>query len=129
MRSHRGAVTVESESGQGTEFTVHLPAVIQCDGPSESMESLQTASWRGEGTVLVVDDEDLVRGFARDALESFGYGVVLAGEIRAEVPVVLCSGFVDEETTNRMAANGLAASLRKPYSLVALGRTLRSVFG
>jgi PAS domain S-box-containing protein len=77
VRGHRGAVTVESAPGQGTTFTVLLPA--SAGYPVEARSESHPADVAGSGTLLVVDDEELVRHFAQDVLESCGYQVLEAG--------------------------------------------------
>jgi PAS domain S-box-containing protein len=80
VRGHKGALKVSSESGRGTTFTVLFPraegaveaAAPAAEGPAEG--------WRGEGTVLVADDEEPVRGVAAHMLESLGFRVVLAAD-------------------------------------------------
>jgi CheY-like chemotaxis protein len=47
--------------------------------------------------------------------------------IRADIPVVLSSGYNEQEATNRFAGKGLAGFLQKPYQPTALLKTLRNV--
>lgn len=47
--------------------------------------------------------------------------------IRAEVPVVLCSGFTKQDVLDRFRAQGLAGFLHKPYSRTQLQTTMRDV--
>ena len=75
MRSHRGTLTVDSAPGEGTRFTVYFPAVAGAALPIEAAPAPRPAR-NGRGTVLVVDDEESIRVFARRALERAGYRVL-----------------------------------------------------
>jgi len=73
MKSHNGAIVVESELGMGITFTMYIPLV---DRPVAKVEVLQHAMPRGKARILVVDDEDMVREMAKRMLEELGYTVV-----------------------------------------------------
>jgi PAS domain S-box-containing protein len=74
VRGHKGLITVDSQPGAGTTFRVFLPAsaVVQ------KTEFAAPREARGKGTILVVDDEDLVRRMAKAALQRLGYAVITA---------------------------------------------------
>jgi PAS domain S-box-containing protein len=79
VRGHHGALQVQSERGRGTTFRIFLPAGA---GAAEGPPSPAVAGngWRGEGTVLVVDDEETVRRFATRALNRYGFQVITAAD-------------------------------------------------
>jgi two-component system, cell cycle sensor histidine kinase and response regulator CckA len=82
VRSHKGAIAVDSAEQIGSSFTVLLPAV-EAAMPSKDAEiAASTAVETGAGVVLIVDDEDLVRRAARATLEHFGYTVFEAADGR-----------------------------------------------
>ena len=83
VRGHRGAIKVYSTPGQGTTFKILLPAAGQHVVKAEEV-SVAPATARGE-TVLVVDDEQIVRRTAKTMLEGYGYSVVLAENGREAV--------------------------------------------
>jgi PAS domain S-box-containing protein len=76
-RQHGGWVEVESEVGTGTLFRVFLPLAAEppAMGPG-SVASMVTAG--GKETILLVEDEDSVRDYARTVLEMHGYRVLQA---------------------------------------------------
>lgn len=77
IRGHRGAVKVVSAPGKGSCFTVLFPAAKHVATAAAPKAASASAS-SGTGTVLVVDDEALVRETARRSLERRGYKVLLA---------------------------------------------------
>jgi CheY-like chemotaxis protein len=78
MRRHGGGVVVRSEPGQGTVFTMYLPLGVKaCTGEDESAV-LRDVPVRGSGSVLVVDDEELVRTTTAAMLKALGYTVHIA---------------------------------------------------
>ena len=79
VRGHGGFIEVSSAPGQGTAFRVRLPALAAGMGrPAKARETTRDLS--GAGTVLVIDDEEIVRNLARQTLEHYGYRVLLAEE-------------------------------------------------
>jgi len=75
VRGHQGGVNVRSAPGRGTVFQVLFPlAVTQKPEP----KVVRPAPRFTADTILVVDDEELVRRAAKVALEKYGYTAVLA---------------------------------------------------
>ena len=77
VRSHHGAIRIESQINCGTAFTVFFPAVA-CSPAALKTEG--TKVLEASGTVLVVDDEETVRSFAELCLKRFGFKVLLAAD-------------------------------------------------
>ena len=75
VRGHKGLLTVESAAGAGTAFCVFFPIAQQRLRPPQPVLA-ENAS--GEGAILVVDDEDIVRRVAQAALPRLGYRVLTA---------------------------------------------------
>jgi DNA-binding NtrC family response regulator len=75
VRGHKGALRVYSTPGQGSTFKVLFPAAA---GARPSVPVREAGVFRGSETILVVDDEDIVRQAARNALERYGYTVQTA---------------------------------------------------
>ncbi len=79
VRSHRGAIHVESAVGRGTTIRVHLPVAagavlpVESGGPGRGLGV-------GEGRVLFVDDEEGVRQVVRRSLSRAGFDVTTAAD-------------------------------------------------
>jgi PAS domain S-box-containing protein len=75
-----GAITVDSASGRGTRFAIYLPAGDEReDDEADVAEALGEEEHAGK-TVLLVDDEPLIREMGRVMLETDGYRVLSAGD-------------------------------------------------
>lgn len=72
--SAKGTVSVDTELGSGTTFKVYLPRV---DREAErTSRSAELPVLRGSETILLVEDDDLVRGLSEGVLRENGYVVI-----------------------------------------------------
>lgn len=75
IKSHAGFIEVKSVIDGGTVFTLYFPAsTVQHEKSAEVSRELK----RGNGRVLVVDDEEIIRRVSRSMLEKLGYDAVVA---------------------------------------------------
>jgi two-component system, cell cycle sensor histidine kinase and response regulator CckA len=78
VKQSGGFVWVYSEPGEGTVFKVYLPQA-RAQHPSETThDPVSDVSGRGSETILVIEDEDIVRNLATRGLRDHGYTVVEA---------------------------------------------------
>jgi CheY-like chemotaxis protein len=70
-----GGIGLESEPGEGTTFSIYFPEVLE-PTLATSKGPEKPESYRGSETILVVEDEDLVRTFIKRALMGQGYRVL-----------------------------------------------------
>jgi PAS domain S-box-containing protein len=161
IQAHRGAITVESVRGKGSSFHVFLP-VGQL--PPTEKEAPAGAS-AGQGMVLLVEDEPILRDLGASTLETLGYEVTLSADgwegveafrkhharlcavlldlkmprmagreafleflqIDPDVPVIVCTGFGENEEVQELLTLGAAGMLAKPYRISELAAMLRQV--
>jgi PAS domain S-box-containing protein len=84
VRAHRGTLKVDSEPGWGTGFRLLFPCLagLRADVAAEVTHSRE---WRGSGTILVVDDEEVVREILEEVIPRYGMSVVTAKDGREAV--------------------------------------------
>lgn len=78
VRQHLGMVQVYSEVGNGTTFTVYLPCVEQPAVSTEAVVAVEPTG--GDETILVAEDDDLLRKLATNILGGAGYKILQAAD-------------------------------------------------
>jgi two-component system cell cycle sensor histidine kinase/response regulator CckA len=76
IRGHGGGIKVYSEAGKGTTFKLLFPVPRSLD--AVVMPQPATTPWRGEGVVLLVDDEEALRRLGRRMLLRLGFEPMVA---------------------------------------------------
>lgn len=154
LRSHQGAVRVQSTPGNGTTFSVAVPVTERaCLPPVVLVEPVLPL--HPDGLILVVDDDEPIRAFLGDFLVGVGFSVQLAATgrealafleegprplsavlldltmpdmggietlrhlraARPVLPVVIMSGFSEEEVRRQLTGEGVSAYLQKPFGV------------
>ena len=161
VRGHHGEIRVSSNPGQGTTFTVLLPAApVEPPAGAAVPDKPEPAARPADHqrSILLVDDEDQVLQTTRAMLEESGFTVVTAADgvegvevfrnqaarlsavvldmnmphmdgaeafrqmhrIAPGVPVILTSGFDEQDAVSEFTGAGLAGFIQKPYRMKAL---------
>ena len=87
VKNHDGWISVDSELGKGTVVKIYLPAIaspVKEDAKSKPKAELT----KGQGTILVIEDEELVMKVTREILERLGYHVLEAKTGQEAIDVV-----------------------------------------
>ncbi len=84
VRSHKGIINVDSEVGQGTRVCVYFPA---CEEQVTREIYSDKSPEPGSGTLLIVDDEEMIQETLTAMLESLNYQVISAGNGRQAVEI------------------------------------------
>jgi len=75
VKNHGGYINVYSEKNQGTRFTIYLPASEK--EVIDEQEPL-SAIMKGTGTILLIDDEEMIIDIGEELLMELGYKVLIA---------------------------------------------------
>ena len=166
IKSHGGVITVESGRENGTTFSIYLPASNEIPAPAQLVNDVMV---RGQGKILIMDDEDQIRELAGEALSHLGYEVELAAagaeaiqryqtalserrpfdavildltvpggmggketarriiEIDSNARLIVASGYSNDPIMADYGAYGFKATVRKPYTVSEMSRTLHDV--
>jgi PAS domain S-box-containing protein len=87
IEEHGGRISVESQPGEGTAFTVYLPK-SHMDAPFVPSEREAPGDIPGNGHILLVDDQPDVLHAGAELMRALGYGVTEVADPKAAIDVV-----------------------------------------
>jgi two-component system cell cycle sensor histidine kinase/response regulator CckA len=93
VKQSEGNISAYSEPNHGTTFKVYLPALDSVP-KSSGAKTAESVILRGSETIMLVEDEEVVRGLARQILEQAGYQVLVAQQ--GEEAIRLCNEHAQE---------------------------------
>jgi signal transduction histidine kinase/CheY-like chemotaxis protein len=76
VKAHGGHITCHSQPGAGTTFSVYFPVAEEVQEAKDGL--IKKPDHKGNETILIVDDEEMIRKFAGEMLEIIGYTVMTA---------------------------------------------------
>ncbi len=94
-RQSAGHVKIYSEIGEGTTVKIYLPRSVGETQKPFAAEANDASRWTGAETILVVEDDEALREYAKDILEELGYHVLSASDGAAALETVLKGERVD----------------------------------
>jgi PAS domain S-box-containing protein len=87
VRGHKGALKIYSEPGKGTTFRLLFPASLENREVFLEGNVDADVQFHGSGTVLLVDDEETIRGVGQLMLEGLGFSVITAEDGQQAVEI------------------------------------------
>ena len=87
LKQSGGSISVESELGRGTTFRIYLP-LVEAEEDPELLTAGSADLPRGSETILLAEDQEMVRRVTRAFLEAQGYAVVEAEDGRSALAVL-----------------------------------------
>jgi PAS domain S-box-containing protein len=165
-QAHRGVATAESQPGKGSVFRVFFPMTAE-EIVQQPHKEIEAQEIQETGTVLLVDDDNIVLEVTGVALSTLGFTVLSAmdgleavevfrrhkdeirfvlsdvamprmdgwetllalRQITPDIPVILASGYSEEQVMERALSERPQAFLGKPYGLATLRETIRRTLG
>ncbi|MBW6486312.1 MAG: PAS domain S-box protein [Syntrophobacterales bacterium] len=80
IKNHGGFINVYSEPGKGASFNIYLPASNSGTAKIEPKSGREAGFIAGEGTILLVDDEQMILDVGKVMLEAMGYKVLTVAD-------------------------------------------------
>ena len=113
IQKHNGWIYVDSSEHNGTTFTIYLPASIQEDendleASNPQKEGMQD---RRKATIMIMDDDAMVRDATKQSLAVLGYDVLLAEDGREAIDIYL------DHTANKHVIDVIIMDLTIPDGL------------
>ncbi len=118
-----GTVKVYSELGQGSTFILYFPRSDKVITESKIDTIADSASWRGEERLLVVDDELAIAELAYDIFTEHGYQVYIAGNGKEALSILeeqQIDLVVSDVIMPQMDGYQLAAEIRLKYPFIKI---------
>jgi len=106
-RQSAGHVKIYSEIGEGTTVKIYLPRSASDRKNPIIGEANKLSRWTGAETILVVEDDDELRKYAREVLEELGYHVMSAGSGAAALATLNGSHQIDLLLTDVVMPGGM----------------------
>jgi PAS domain S-box-containing protein len=107
IKQSGGHVAIYSEPNLGTSVRLYLPAAVEGEPKQLPADLGERESPRGEETILVVEDDPFVRGYAVATLEGLGYRTILAASGPEAVSRLSGEGEIDLLFTDIVMPGGM----------------------
>jgi len=108
VRQSNGFITVESEPGAGSTFTMYFPAAARAIDPA-TVPPIAVEAEGARGTVLLVEDEESVRAIVGVVLRREGYNVV-----EASGPLIACEIFAQRNDIDLLLSDVVMPDMSGP---------------